>query len=125
MKHLVIGFVLLLVCAVVLGVVIRGNFFCHCTDSANAILNSLRQIDAAKAQWVVDHPGAKVAELSQQDLAPYFYKWPKTVAGEIYLIHGTNEPAEALMTKKVEWIQQGMKLRFGPKGDVQVRPNTS
>jgi hypothetical protein len=126
-KRLAIGFVLLLICAVVLGVVIQSGFLCHCTDSADAILNNLRQIDGAKAQWVVDHPGVKVAELSQQDLSPYLKVdfWKRPVAGEIYLIHGPSEPTEAQMTKKVEWIAEGMKLRFGPAGDIRVQPKTS
>ncbi len=110
-----------------LGVVIQSGFLCHCTDDANAILNNLRQIDGAKTQWVIDHPGAKVTELDQQDLAPYLRVdfWQRPVAGEIYLIHGPGEPSEALMTKNVEWIPEGTKLRFGPSEDIQVRPKTS
>ncbi|MGA9451173.1 MAG: hypothetical protein WBW41_07490 [Verrucomicrobiia bacterium] len=130
MKRLVIGigFVVLLVCAVMLGELIQSGFFCHCTDSANAILNNLSQINAAKAQWVTEHPGAKVAEFSQQDLSPYLKPdfWKRPVAGEIYLIHRPGEPAEALMTRSIKGIiSAGMKLRFGPAGDVQLRPKTS
>lgn len=126
-KRFAIVFALLLVCAVVLGAVIQSGFLCHCTDDANAILNNLRQIDGAKAQWVADHPGVKVAEFSQQDLSPYLRVnfWKRPVAGEIYLIHGPSESSEAQMTKKVEWIPEGMKLRFGPAGDIQVRPKIS
>ena len=127
MKRFVIGFTVLLVCTVVLGFMIQSRFLCHCTDSANAILNNLRQIDGAKAQWVTDHPGVKVTELSRHDLSPYLNKrmWEKSVAGEIYLIHGPDEPSEALMTQKVEWIPEGAKLRFSPKGDIQVQLKAS
>lgn len=124
MKRLVIGFTLLLICAAAAGFVIKSDFFCHCTDSANAILNNLREVDGAKAQWATDHPGIKVTELSQQDLSLYLNKriWQKPLAGEIYLMHGPNEPSEALMTQKVEWIPEGAKVRFGPGGNVQVQP---
>jgi hypothetical protein len=46
--------------------------------------------------------------------------------GEIYLIHGPGEAAEALMTKDIKGrIPAGVKLRLGPALDVPVRPKAS
>jgi hypothetical protein len=97
------------------------------TGPGNHILNRLRDIERAKEQWRVDHPGARPATLAEQDLAPYLSRdfWKQTVAGESYLIHNLDEPPEAVMSKDVDWIPKGMKVRFGPDpdGKVEVRPN--
>ena len=121
---IVFGVIIFCGIALVLAIGIFG-FGCYCTDDADAILNRLREIDAAKMQGVIEHPGVEVREFSRQDLSPYVQTgtW-KAVAGEIYLIHGPDEPTEALMTQKVIWIPKGAKVRFSPEGKVEVRTNT-
>jgi hypothetical protein len=133
MKRIFIALVVLFICAIALSLLFpRGVFHSLLvrdpyTDTINSILNNLRTIEAAKAQWVTFHPGVKDANLSPQDLSPYLRTnfWKETVAGEIYLIHGIDEPPEAQMITQVQWIPKGAKLRFGPQGDVQVQTNTS
>jgi hypothetical protein len=99
---------------------------CACTDNADAIFNNLRQIDAAKAEWVVEHPGVKKTEFSQQDLSPYVQTdtW-RTMAGEIYLLHGPGQPTEALTTRQVDWMAPGMIMRFGTDDKVEVITNVT
>ena len=127
MKRLGIVFVLLVACAAVMCLLIPNFVREPNTSDFNKILNRLRAIDAAKIQWGAAHPDVKVAELSQQDLSPYLTTdfWKAPVAGEVYLIHSLAEPSEAQLTRKVEWIPESWKLRWGPEGDIQVRPNTS
>ena len=98
------------------------------TGPGNHILNRLRDIERAKEQWRVDHPTARPETLTEQDLAPYMGRefWRQTVAGERYLIHNLDEPPEAVMTKDVDWLPKGMKVRFSPDpdGKVEIQPNT-
>jgi hypothetical protein len=66
-----------------------------------------------------------VGDFTEQELDPYVQTdaW-KGIAGEVYILHGTNEPPEALMTRKVDWVPKGMKLRFAD-GKVEVRTNST
>jgi hypothetical protein len=94
------------------------------TGLGNQIVNRLREIDRAKVTWATDHEGVGTVTLSKQDLKPYLSQgfWKKTVAGEHYLIHALDDPSEAVMTRDVEWIPKGIKVRDGPDR-TEVRPS--
>jgi hypothetical protein len=119
---LFIGIVIAAVFALTYRPMVREPF----TGPKNRILNRLRQIDGAKELWRVDHLDKHPQTFSEQDLAPYLSHdfWKQAVAGERYLLHGLGEPPEALITKDVDGIPSGMKLRFGPDpdGKIEIRP---
>jgi hypothetical protein len=126
------GWRLLLICGVLVAlavVFIRSGVRSPHTGLGNRILNRLRDIERAKEHWRAGHPDTHPEALTEQDLAPYLSRdfWKQTVAGERYLIHSLDEPPEAVMTKDVDWIPKGMKVRFSPEpdGKVEVRPNTA
>jgi hypothetical protein len=96
---------------------------CACTDKADAIVNSLAALDAAKNQWVLDHPNDKSANLTWKDLAPYYYAdfWTNRIAGETYHINKIGEPASAFVPKKTDWMPANSEVRCGPERKVQIR----
>lgn len=47
--------------------------------------------------------------------------WNRAVADKRYLIRGLGEPAEAAVSKIMDWIPKGMRVRFnlGPEGKIE------
>ena len=131
MKRILVGLILLFVCAVVVVTQLQRGMGPHTSKSA-LIWNRLRAIDGAKTQWAAEHPDAKGRNPVEQDLAPYLqqahhytYFSDEPVAGEKYLIHGLTEPAEAQLTKRVDEFPENASVRVGPDGFIQVRTNRS
>jgi competence protein ComGC len=58
------------------------------TSMQNACINNLRQIDAAKNQWAMDHQKQATDTPTQSDLLPYLksHQWPQCPAGGTYTI---------------------------------------
>ena len=97
------------------------------------ILNTLRQIDAAKSQWALEHGLTNAALPSRiittKDLAPYLgHEFtgndlgdPKY--GELYSIRDLNQPCEAVLTKEFSEgkgnLSRGTIIRLyqDPQGD--------
>lgn len=98
----------------------------HPTGPVNAILNNLRKIDGAKELWMTQHAGLGDVDLTAQDLAPFLPQdfWKKSVAGERYIIGRPNVPPEAVLTRSVQDLPSGTRLRSGNDGKVEeIRPN--
>lgn len=65
--------------------------------AANACINNLRQIDAAKQEWALENSKTADAIPTAQDLAPYFGKgnngaMPVCPAGGTYAINAAKDP---------------------------------
>jgi hypothetical protein len=83
-----------------------GNGSSHRTSPANACINILRQIDAAKSQWALEHNAKSNDVVTINDIRPYiehernnpFIKLdakgdlPKCPSGGIYTIGKIGEP---------------------------------
>jgi hypothetical protein len=98
----------------------------HPTGPVNAILNNLRKIEGAKELYAQKHAEPRTAELTPQDLEPFLPHgfWERTVAGERYIIHSCGVPPEAVLTRGIQDLPAGTKLRFGNDGKVEtIRPN--
>ncbi|MCW5552864.1 MAG: von Willebrand factor type A domain-containing protein [Verrucomicrobiae bacterium] len=76
--------ILLLLAAITLPNFIRARN----TSASNAMMNNLRQIEAAKQQWAVDHNKLANAVPTMEDLKPYMKggELPASVAGETYVL---------------------------------------
>jgi len=99
----------------------------HPTGPVNAILNNLRKIEGAKELWADKHGGAADVDLTAEDLAPFLPQdfWKRTVAGERYIISRPNVPPEAVLTRGVQDLPTGTRLRFGNEKVEEIRPNQS
>jgi hypothetical protein len=99
----------------------------HPTGPVNAILNNLRKIEGAKELWMAQHAGLGDVELTDQDLASFLPQdfWKKPIAGERYIISRPNVPPEAVLTRSVQDLPRGTRLRFGNDGKVEeIRPKS-
>jgi Mg-chelatase subunit ChlD/type II secretory pathway pseudopilin PulG len=66
------------------------------TSQSNAIINNLRQIDAAKNQWALENKKPADAVVTMDDLKPYLKNGTlPSVAGEKYVIGKVSEPVVA------------------------------
>lgn len=95
---------------------------------ANAIINNLRYIDAAKQQWALEHGITNANQmlqfnqaLSWKDIAPYLLQdinviqskhfnsngEPSPVSGEIYTINSPDKAPEAKLTHDVGFLSKG------------------
>jgi len=64
------------------------------TSQQNACINNLRLIDAAKAQWAIDHDKPAGAKPQASDLAPYLSTKPVCPAGGSYLFGPIGQPPQ-------------------------------
>jgi hypothetical protein len=90
------------------------------------IINRLRQIDAAKQQWAIEHGLTNAFQLNrvitERDLAPYLLAsftqnqdFGNPAFGELYLIRDLNQPSEAVLTRKLTERHVDSSL---PKGTI-------
>jgi hypothetical protein len=102
------------------------NFSGSHTSELNAIVNNLRQIDAAKNQWAFERGFTNVAQLAQltnqlneHDLTPYLLLRTnldgsyRGFAGEIYRINPLNKLPEATLTYMVETYPKDTIITLG------------
>lgn len=69
----------------------------------NACINNLRQIEAAKNLWAMEHHKEATDTPTQGDLLPYFgnHQFPKCPAGGIYTIGQDSVPPTCSITNHV------------------------
>jgi hypothetical protein len=100
---------------------------CACTDKADAIVNSLAQLDAAKVQWLIDHQNMAATNLTLKNLSPYFQPnlLDHPIADETYFINKIGEPASAIVPQKTDWIPANSEVHLirlvSGDGKVQIR----
>jgi len=111
-------------------VIAAPNFFIHSGPSKiSGIASHLRQIDAAKQQWAIDHGVTNSVqsdrELTPGDLAPYLLAsytrkdFGDPIYGEHYFINRLNESPKAQLTKDLR--EHGWPGNWKiPKGTVIV-----
>ena len=94
------------------------------TSKSNAIINNLRQLDAAKNQWALENNKPADAVATMEDLKPYLVKsFPSSVAGEKYVVGKVSEPVVA----DVDAAQAGKvgglvaKLSLAERGNRRLR----
>ncbi|MGA2281803.1 MAG: hypothetical protein ABSG80_16050 [Verrucomicrobiota bacterium] len=107
------------------------NFVHGGSTKLNAIINHLRQIDAAKHQWALERGLTNASQLNrvitERDLAPYLLPsftqnqdFGNPVFGELYLIRDLNQPPEAVLTRKLtercvdSTLPKGTIIRLDP-----------
>lgn len=101
------------------------NFVGSHTSKINGIINNLRQIDAAKNEWAVEHGVTNLDQiatltnqLSEKDISPYLhFKKPQgslvpSVAGETYTVGALNKSPEAKFVHKIYSYPSGSIIRF-------------
>jgi hypothetical protein len=64
------------------------------TSQANACINNLRQIDAAKQQWALEKGKQSTDTPTMDDLKPYLRKIPHCPAGGTYTVNAVGQPPE-------------------------------
>lgn len=110
------------------------NFIRGGPGKITGIINRLRQIDAAKQEWAIEHGITNAAqlnrELTPQDLAPYLLTnftqkdFGNPIYGEHYYIKNLNESLEVELTKDLReygwpnnWkLPKGTVVKFGTNG---------
>lgn len=89
------------------------------------IINNLRQIDAAKAQWALEHHQTGAVALSRQDIGRYIgapgHGWIRPAARENYTIGLLTEPPEAELTRPVSGLPKGTRVRLNSTNGPEVR----
>jgi uncharacterized protein involved in exopolysaccharide biosynthesis/Mg-chelatase subunit ChlD len=65
------------------------------TSQANAVINNLRQIDAAKNEWALENKKSGNDVPTFNDLSPYLKGIPQPVMGEKYTLGKVSEPVVA------------------------------
>jgi hypothetical protein len=116
-----IGFIILLAVIIPAGVGNGGQ-------KANAIINNLRYIAAAKNQWALEHGITNADQaarftrpLSWKDIVPYLLQNPNVlsqkhfgsdgvvhpISDEIYTINSLSKPPEAKLAHDVEFLSNG------------------
>jgi hypothetical protein len=101
------------------------NFVGSHTSKINGIINNLRQIDAAKNEWAVEHGVTNLDQiarltnqLSAKDITPYLHfqnyqgVLVPSVAGETYAIGALNKSPEAKLVHKIYSYPTGSIIRF-------------
>ena len=112
------------------------NFVHGGSTKLNGIINNLRQIDAAKQEWTIEHRLTNASQLNrvitEKDLAPYLLPaftqnqdFGNPGFGELYLIRDLNQPTEAVLTRKLteryvdSSLPKGTIIRLDPAAERQ------
>jgi Protein of unknown function (DUF3352) len=64
------------------------------TSQANACINNLRQLDAAKQQWALEKGKTSTDTPTMDDLKPYLGKIPHCPAGGTYTLNAVGQPPQ-------------------------------
>ena len=92
------------------------------------IWNRLRQLDAAKESWALEHSITEGVEPSREDLTPYLAEgfWDRPVAGERCIINPYGSPVQTVLTRQIEGYPAGTILELSLDGIVTEKaPNKS
>ncbi|HXJ71716.1 MAG TPA: hypothetical protein VNM37_02645, partial [Candidatus Dormibacteraeota bacterium] len=96
LPSLVTALVVLGIVALLAAIVLPNFVKARATSQANAIVNNLRQIDAAKNQWAMEKGKPADAVPTTDDLKPYIKNgFPQSLAGEKYIVGAVSEPVAA------------------------------
>lgn len=110
------------------------NFVHGGSTKLHAIVNKLRQIEAAKSQFALEHGLTNASQLNKlvtaKDLAPYLLasftekkQFGNPGFGELYLIRDLNQPCEAVLTRQLtekyvdSSLPEGTIIRFYQTSD--------
>src|ERR1043166_6594808 len=82
------------------------------------ILHNLCNLDEAKAVWALENSKTGIVEVTRENIAPYLRNsgWVRIVAHEQYTLNRLEEPAEALLTRRIGRYPAGTILRWGSDG---------
>jgi hypothetical protein len=108
----VLPFIFLIAIIGLLVAIAIPNFNHGGSTKLNGIINHLRQIDAAKQEWAIEHGLTNTVQLdrvvTEKDLAPLLLPvytqhedFGNPRFGELYLIRNLNQPSEAILTQKL------------------------
>ena len=92
------------------------------------IWNRLRQLDAAKESWALEHGITDGVEPSREDLVPYLSEgfWDRPVAGERCIINPYGSPVQAVLTRQIDGYPAGSILELSLEGILTEKaPNQS
>ena len=105
-RPLVPALVVLGIVALLAAISIPNFVKARATSQSNAIINNLRQIDAAKNQWALENKKPADAVVTMDDLKPYLKNGgPQAVAGEKYIVGKVSEEVVAdIDAKKAKQI---------------------
>ena len=120
--------VVLMICG--LAAISIPNFVkARATSQANATINNLRQIDAAKNEWALENGKSKGVAVTEDDITPYIQldsngNIPTCPAGGTYVIGKVGEPAMAelngkLLTEPSGTVEFALKAPSPSAGAVQ------
>jgi len=121
-RPLVPALVVLAIVALLAAISIPNFVKARATSQSNAIINNLRQIDAAKNQWALENKKPADAVVTMDDLKPYLKNGgPQAVAGEKYIVGKVSEEVvadvDAAHAKKLGG-QYGDRVRLSVNGVV-------
>jgi hypothetical protein len=91
-----VGFVGIAMIGLLAAIAIPNFVKARNTAQINHCINNLRQIDAAKQQWALEHKKEAIDTPTQSDIAVYLKngQWPACLAGGTYSINAVSkEPA--------------------------------
>ena len=135
-----IGFIILLTVVIIPAGVGNGG------QKANAIINNLRYIDAAKNQWAFEHGITNANQaanytqpLSWKDIAPYLLQNPNVISqrhfgsdgvvhpisGEIYTINSLSKPPKIELTHDVDFLLKGTIIPDSEKAYIYLNQVTN
>jgi hypothetical protein len=91
-------------------------------SARNAIIANLKQIEGAKEIWMIETKSSSSAIPRSKELAQYLHgkRMPPPVADEIYVPGALNEPAQAVIVKKIDKYPRGTIIRMNEKGDFMI-----
>ena len=99
------------------------NFPGSRTSKINGIINNLRQLDAAKQQWALDHGRTGAVLVTEQDIAPYVRQPPgrvRPVAGERYILNRLDQSPQAELTRQLLQRPKGTRFRLNGTNGYEV-----
>jgi hypothetical protein len=93
------------------------NFVHSGTTKLNGIISNLRILDGAKQQWALEHNRTGPVEVTREDVAEYlgvgpYEGWVELVAGEQYALRNLTEMPEAELTRDMEGLPKGTRIRL-------------
>jgi len=93
-RVVVAGAVIIIALMLVAVISIPNFVVSRATSPASSVINNLRQIDAAKQEWALEHKKSGNDIPTSSDLTPYL-KGVKPVMGETYVLGKVSEPVAA------------------------------
>ncbi len=96
----------LAVIALIVAITVPNFVKARSTSQANAVINNVRQLDAAKNEWALVNKKSPADVPTPDDLKPYLKGYPKPVMGETYVLGRVSDP----VTTDVDAKQAGKQF---------------